>query len=121
MVRLCCGDQVLHADGEVLQDTLTGMRSENRRLLDEVVKMKVQLKRTRKERNFLYKESIATAKGKADVLGKCKSTSADTCRQPSQELPSASPCTSSTFDATSTCSTTVGATSEASHVALTGR
>jgi len=112
---------VLHADREVLQDTLTGVRSENRRLLDEVVKLKVQLKRTKKERDFLYNEGIATPKGKADVLGKHKSANARMFGQPSRELLPASPSASSTFDATSTCSTTVGATSEASHVALTGR
>lgn len=112
---------VLHADREVLQDTLSGVRSENRRLLDEVVRLKVQLKRTKKERDFLYNEGIATPKGKADVLGKRKSANARMFGQPSREIMPASPSASSTFDATSTCSTTLGAASESSHVALTGR
>lgn len=112
---------VLHADREVLQDTLSGVRSENRRLLDEVVKLKVALKRTKKERDFLYNEGIATPKGKADILGKRQSANARMFGHPTNEQLPASPSASSAFDATSTCSTTVGATSEASHVALTGR
>lgn len=112
-------DQVLQADREVLQDTLSGVRSENRRLLDELVKLKVQLKRTRKERDFLYKEGINTPTSKIGGMSKMKSANARMF-VPREPVPN-SPSCSSANDATSTCSTTVGAASEVSPVALSGR
>jgi chromosome segregation ATPase len=105
---------VLQADREVLQDTLSGVRSENRRLLDEVVKLKVQLKRVKKERDFLYSGGAGT--DRPEPLGKRKSAPAAKIFGPIQELQPMSP-----SDATSTCSTTVGASSEVSPIGLTGR
>jgi len=110
---------VLQADREVLQDTLSGVRSENRRLLDELVKLKVQLKRTRKERDFLYKEGMNAPVGKPSGFSKMKSANAHMFA-PREPLPN-SPSCSSANEATSTCSTTVGTTSEVSPVALSGR
>jgi len=105
---------VLQADREVLQDTLSGVRSENRRLLDEVVKLKVQLKRVKKERDFLYSEGRGQEQPAA--LAKKKSPPAAKVFGPAEEVQPVSP---SACDATSTCSTTVCTSSEVSPLAST--
>ncbi|CAD7702378.1 unnamed protein product [Ostreobium quekettii] len=110
---------VLQADREVLQDTLSGVRSENRRLLDEVVKLKVQLKRVKKERDFLYSEGRGQEQPAGLARRPPRSPPAPKVFGPAEEAQPASPLA---CDATSTCSTTVCTSSEVSPLAnTTGR
>jgi DNA repair exonuclease SbcCD ATPase subunit len=102
---------VLQADREVLQDTLSGVRAENRRLLDEVVKLKVQLKRAKKEREFMSFQGRP-----ADAVQRSKSAKPQMFGPPQPTSPSGS----NAVDATSTCSTIVTG-SEVTALALTGR
>lgn len=107
---------VLQADREVLQDTLSGVRSENRRLLDEVVKLKVQLKRVKKERDFLYSEGRGQEQPAGLAKRPPKCPPAPKVFGPAEEAQPVSP---SACDATSTCSTTVCTSSEVSPSANT--
>ncbi|CAD7695675.1 unnamed protein product [Ostreobium quekettii] len=111
---------VLQADREVLQDTLSGVRGENRRLLDEVVKLKVQLKRVKKERDYLYSEGMGQEQ--PEPLARRAGAPAAQVFGPSEEAQSGSPMASSGVDAAlaSTCSTTVCASSEVSPARWSG-